>query len=184
MKQDDILALRPVAGMGSAKLQASAATANASRGELLGRIRDAEALRSQHLLTADDKTLNAAERDGQQARLAIDRLDMVLPEIRAALLAAQGRETVDALRTEAAGLTGLAAAVTRWQAEDYPVVARMIATGLTAQKALIDAMAGFSARADFEYARAEVRAVGPLEVQLPALHGPEPRALFPNWMAP
>lgn len=184
MKQDDILALRPVAGMGSAELQANVASATTARAELLRRIRDAEALRSEHLLTADDKKLNAADRDAQQARLAVDRLDMVLPEIRTALLAAQGRETVDALRAEAASLDALAVAVTRWQVEDYPIVARMIATGLTAQKALMDGMAGFSARADLEYSRAEVRAVGPLDVQLPTPHGPEPRALFPNWIAP
>lgn len=180
MRLSELQALRLGDGAGSEAISASIDTAMAERDRQRAKQAAAEAFRAD-TLAHDAKALHAAEKDAGTARLIVEQVDTLLGLLRADLAAAQGRETLEDLRNEHAGLEPLAAELRRWQAEDYPRIARLIHVGLDAQFALAAASQAFLLRVEEEYARPEVRAAGELGVTLPRFSAPLPAAWFPNW---
>ncbi len=181
MKLSDILELHPGADAGSAALGLALTAAQTKRDELLAEAAAADGERTAGLLTADDKALVAIERTGQTARLAADRIDAMLPELRADLAVARGRETVAELNTLAETVEQRVAAMSKWQTEQYPELAKLIGAGLHAEAAAVDAYAEFAARVDSEFRRQEVRDAAPAGVHVDAPSGLRPSYLFQNW---
>jgi len=180
VKLDEIRALCPGEGADANTLSAALVTALAKRTELAERASKAEHAR-RDVLGADDKALLSAERDAAQARLSMDRVDAMLSTIKAQLAAARGRETIAALRADAAELVNLAEAVRAWQRDQYPGIAEAIGAGLHVEQVATTAFAEFHARVDVAYRDPAVREAGALGVELPALNGIRPSLIFPNW---
>ena len=184
MKLTEILDLHPGAEADSAALGRALAVALAKRDELLGEVAAAEQERRAGLLTADEKALTAIEKTASTARLAVDRVEAILPQLRADLVVAQGRETVTELQAEAAKVDGLIGNVERWQQEDFPRVAELIGAGLHAEREAIDAYGALLGRIDVEFASQAVRDAAPAGVQVKAPGGHRPSHLFPTWQLP
>lgn len=181
MKLSDILELHPGADAGSGALGLALTAAQTKRDELLAEAAVADSERTAGLLTADDKALSTVEKTAQTARLAADRLGAMLPQLRADLAVARGRETVAELKTLAETVEQRIIAMTEWQTETYPQLAQQIGAGLHAEAAAVDAYAEFAARVDSEFRRQEVRDAAPGGVTVTAPSGARPSHLFPNW---
>jgi len=176
----EVRALCPAEGADANTLSTALATALTKRTELAERAAKAEHTR-RDVLGADDKVLLGAERDAAQARLGVERIDAMMPSIKSQLAAARGRETVEALRAEAAGLSKLAEDVRKWQQNEYPKVVEAVSAGLHVEKVATTAFAEFYARVDVAYRDPAVRDTGPLDIALPTLDGIRPSLIFPNW---
>ena len=179
MKLDAILALRPADDAGTAELADSITRAEAHRAELLRSAAAAAVLRAD-VLAPDDK-LKAAERTAAECRLAVERIEALLPQLRDRLLTASGVETVAALRAERAALEPELAELRRWQSDDFPRMRELIGVGFKAHDRAYAAIECWKANVIAAYAREEVRAAGELGVDLPQLQGPLPRHTFPGW---
>lgn len=185
MTLPEILALRPGDGADSTALGAALAEATAKRAELMRQVHLAETLRADALLSADDQVLLDAQREAAQARLAAERMDALLPKLRADLSAARGRETVAELKAEAARVKVLMVELERWQRHDYPQAAILIGAGLKAEHDALLAYGLALVRSDAEFARQEVRDAAPDGVPVPFATGDlRPSHLFPNWEMP
>ncbi len=183
MRLSDIQSIRPADGAESAAFLEAIAVAKAERQRQVANQAAAEEMRSD-TLAHDVKALRAAEVDASSARLVVEQLDALLELLRTDLAAAQGREILAELREEHAALEPLAAALRRWQAEDYPALARMIHVGLDAQHSLAAATQAFLARVDTQYARFEVAEAGKLDRALPVVGDIIPSMVFFNWQRP
>ena len=181
MKLSDVLELHPGAEAGSASLGLALTAALTKRDELLAEAAAADGERTAGLLTADDKALAAVEKTAQTARLAADRIEAMLPHLRADLSTARGRETVAELETLAKTVEQRISAMQDWQEKAYPDLAKLIGAGLHAEAAAVDAYAEFAARVDSEFRRQEVRDAAPGGVTVTAPSGARPSFLFPNW---
>lgn len=181
MKLSDILDLHPGAEAGSGALGLALAAASIRRDELLAEADAADQERRAGLLTLDEKALTAIEKTAGVARLAADRIEAMLPQLRADLAVARGRETVAELKTLAETVEQRIIAMTEWQTETYPQLAKLIGAGLHAEAAAVDAYAEFAARVDSEFRRQEVRDAAPGGVNVSAPSGARPSHLFPNW---
>ena len=180
MKLDAILALRPPPGASAADLSDAVSRAVAARATAAHAVTAAgEAKRD--VLAADDKTLAKADSDAAQAKLTVDRIEALLPQLRADLAVAIGRETLAELRAEHAVMLTACRRLTAWQTETYPKIAEMIAQGFEAQAEAEAAIEAFKAGVVEAYARQEVREAGPLGVEMPRIEQPIPHQIFPNW---
>lgn len=181
MKLTEILELHPGADAGSAALGLALTAALAKRNELLAEVAAADQERRAVLLKPDEKALVAVERAAGAARLAADRIDAILPQIRADHAIARGQEAVSELKTLAEGVEQRIATMTKWQTEAYPQIAKLIGSGLEAEAAAIEAYAEFAARVNDEFCRQEVRDAAPGGVTVTAPSGMRPSHLFPTW---
>lgn len=182
MKLEEVLALRPV-GAGSAEIAAAIARAEELGRSLTQRAGELERTRGASLLTADEKTILRAEQEAATARLTADRIEALLPAMRSDLSAAQGQETLDALRADLPDVTEAVAALHRWQADEFPRIGRMIGEGFQLQDAAQSRLSAWLSRVDAAYQRQDVRDAGPLDAELPSLKsgGILPRAAFSGW---
>lgn len=188
MTLTEVLELHPGEGADAATLSEALAAAEAKRDQLQEQAQQAERVRSEGLLQADDRSLQAAEREAAQARLAADRIAALLVQLQADHAAAQDREraargqdTLAALRAEHAAVEDALDALRRWQTEDFPKLAEMIGTGFRLHDAAHAATGRFENNVQAAYQREEVREAGPLGVHLPELSAPLPRRVFPGW---
>ncbi len=163
MKLEDVLALRP-AGATAAELVTAIDHAEELARGFARRAAELDRTRAASLLTAEDKAIAKAEQEASTARLAADRIEALLPLMRADLAAAEGRETREALRAEVPALVEAMAALQRWQVETYPLIAETIREGFRYQDAAMGGLRDWMARVDGAYARQEVRDAGPLDV--------------------
>lgn len=184
MKLDAILALDPGPGQTSAAYAAAISFAATKRAEVAERLAEAEQVRRAHVLETDDKTMLQAERDASAARLAIDRLDAIVIQLRASMDDARGREIVTELQAEAAKVNGLIAKVEQWQEQDFPLISEMIGRGLHAEQEAIEAYGTLLARIDGAFASQSVRDAAPNGVLVKAPGGHRPSHLFPTWALP
>ena len=90
MKLTDILELHPGADAGSAALGLALMAALTKRDGLLAEAAAADQERRAALLTLDEKALVAIEKTAATARLAADRIEAILPQLRADLSTARG----------------------------------------------------------------------------------------------
>ncbi|MBN8872848.1 MAG: hypothetical protein J0H67_08435 [Rhodospirillales bacterium] len=147
MKLSDILALRPAAD-DSATIRASIAKVEAARAEAINRAGSIERDMRASLLTATDAQMQHAERDAATAKLAADRLEMLLGELRPALDAALAREAADVAavrRDEAIALD--AAFVATWR-ENLPKILDLCGAVLEAKRAADQAFPGAVERSE------------------------------------
>ncbi len=184
MKLEAVLALDPGTGADTAAYATAIATAVAKRAEVAERLTEAELARSADVLTTDDKTLLQAERDASAARLAIDRIDAIVLQMRGSMDDARGREIVIELQADAAKLAGLIATVERWQEQDLPRIAELVGAGLHAEQEAIEAYGMLVTRIDTAFASQSVRDAAPAGVQVKAPGGHRPSFLFPTWALP
>lgn len=180
MKLEEVLALHPKRA-GAAMLREAIAKAEGLRVDLLARAATLERTRSEGLLTLDEKAMLRAEEDAAKARLAADRIAALLPDMRADLYQAEGREALTALRAEAEGVAEAISALEAWQRDEFPKIPPLLTAGfrledaaMTARQRLVDNIAA-------AYARQAVRDMGPLDIALPPLPDRRPRASFPGW---
>ncbi len=181
MKLTEIIELHPGADAGSAALGLALTAALGKRDGLLTEAAAADQERWAGLLTLDEKALVAIEKTAGIARLAADRIDAILPQLRADLSAARGQETVTELRTLARTVEQRVAAMTTWQEQSYGQIAQLIGAGLHAEHEACAAYAEFVARAGTEFARQEVRDAAPDGVTVTPPSGARPSHIFPNW---
>ncbi len=184
MKLSDILELHPGAEAGSASLGLALTAALTKRDELLAEAAAADGERTAGLLTADDKALAAVEKTAQTARLAADRIDALVIELRGSMDDARGRKIVIELQADAAKLAGLIATVERWQEQDLPRIAELVGAGLHAEQEAIEAYGMLVTRIDTAFASQSVRDAAPAGVQVKAPGGHRPSFLFPTWALP
>lgn len=177
----EVLALHP-GDSDAATLAAAVTAAEAKRKELLSIAAEAEQVRAGGLLTVDDKKLQQSERDASQARLAADRIEAILPKLRADLGAARGREVVEELRAMVPAIVETTAVSAKWWADDFPKMAATALAGLNAYNAAREARSAFLSKVEAAFMSQDVRAAAPdgLGVTLP----PEtntPAPLFMFW---
>lgn len=181
MKLTEILELHPGADAGSATLGLALTAALAKRDGLLAEAAAADQERRAGLLTSDDKALATVGKVAETARLAADRIDAILPQLRADLSAARGRETVAQLQALARTVEQNVGRMQEWQTRSYDQIAQLIGAGLHAEHEACAAYAEFVARVGTEFARQEVRDAAPDGVTVTAPSGARPSHLFPNW---
>lgn len=177
---DQILDLHP-RGADAATLRAAVAKAEELQGSLRRQADTAMADRERNLLTRSDKELQAQERDAAAASLAAARIAALLPAMRKELAAAEGREALEELRIEAAGVIAAQKALEAWHSSDLEQLKALMDAGFRLQDAATEARSRFLARVQEAYAREDVRTAGPLGVAVPVLPAEMPRSLFPNW---
>jgi len=173
--------LHPGADAGSAALGLALSAALGKRDGLLAEAAAADQERRAGLLTLDEKALAGIEKTAGVARLAADRIDAILPQLRADLSAARGQETVAELRTLARAVEQSVAKIQEWQEQSYGQIAQLIGAGLHAEHEACAAYAEFVARVGTEFARQEVRDAAPDGVTVTPPSGMRPSHLFPNW---
>lgn len=177
----EVLALHPGDAANAATLAAALAAAEAKRRELLVIATEAEQVRAAGLLTVDDKKLQQSERDASQARLAADRIEAILPKLRADLGAARGREVVEELRAMVPAIVETTAVSAKWWAEEFPKMRATALAGLNAYNAARDARAAFLGKVETAFRSQDVRSAAPngLGVTLPPeTNTPAPLFLF------
>lgn len=184
MKLEAILSLDPGPGADSAAYATAIATAVIRRGEVAGRLAEAEQTRAANVLKTDDRTLLQAEKDAAASRLALDRIDALVIELRGSMDDARGREIVNELQADAVKLDGLIAKVERWQEQDLPRIAELVAAGLHAEQEAIEAYGMLVTRIDTAFASQSVRDAARAGVQVKAPGGHRPSFLFPTWALP
>ena len=180
MTLQEILALRPTAG-DSAALGEAVTKAERLRDEHAAIAAGLEQSRASKLLIADDRTILQADQDAAAARLVVQRLDALLPTLRADLAAADGSETHARLRTEAEATARDIEALQAWQATELPRVWEIIARGFALEDAAVAANSRLIANVKEAYQRASVRELWPLNVEVPAIPAARPRATFSAW---
>lgn len=180
MTLNDILALRPAAG-DAAAIRAAIAKAEALRAEHAALVAELERARPGKLLSADDKAITKADQEAAAARLVVERLDALMPLLLEDLAAAEGRETVALLRTEAEATARDIQALQAWQDNELPKVWEIIGRGFALEDAAVEANNRLIARVKAAYERQEVRDAGPLNVEVPAIPAARPRATFHAW---
>jgi hypothetical protein len=180
MTLEDILALRPSSG-DSNTYRAALAKADLARKDLTVKAGELARVRAQGRLNVDDKTLLKAEQDAAAARLAIERIDAILPMIREDLSKAEGAETLEELRAGAGAVQKKVAALEAWQKTQFPKLTAIMAEGFRLQDEAKAERDAYLERVRGEYARPEVRDAGPLGVEVPPMPGALPREYFPRW---
>ena len=143
MKLTEILELHPGADTGSAVLSLALTAALTKRDGLLAEAATADQERRTGLLTLDEKALAGIEKTAATARLAADRIDAILPQLRADLSAARGTETVAELRSLARTVEQSVAKMQEWQTQSYSQIAQLIGAGLHAEH---EACAAYASR--------------------------------------
>jgi predicted nucleic acid-binding Zn-ribbon protein len=183
MSLDKILAFRqPEAN--AATIQSSIAEAEAMKADLARRIAELEDQRVTQLLTASDKELAALEKEADQARRNVARLDSLLPHLVEDLKARQGADTVLALRAKAETTQQALDALRAWQEGPFETIREQIAEGLQLEHEALAACQEFEGATTAAYQRLEVREAGPLGVAPPQLPEQFPSMAFPNWSMP
>ncbi|MBP0446712.1 hypothetical protein J8J14_18200 [Roseomonas sp. SSH11] len=180
MTLEDILALRPSSG-DSNTYRTALAKADLARKDLAVKAGELDRVRARGLLNVDDTTLLKAEQDAAAARLAVERIDALLPMIRDDLAKAEGAETLTELRAGAGAVQKAVAALETWQRTQFPKLTAIMAEGFRLEDEAKAERDAYLERVRGEYARPEVREAGPLGVEVPPMPGDLPRKYFPQW---
>ena len=182
LELDEILALRPPEDADSATIQAAISTASKKRTELLTMAATADQVRADGLLSASDKAMLKAEQDAAHARLAVERIDALLPRVRLDLEAAKARETMAALHTQADAVADAGAALAQWQADKLPAFWSPLREGFELHDKLTAEYAKLKAAVEAAYHDPNVRELGQFNPDLTAKGWPDasqmPRKLF------
>jgi hypothetical protein len=183
MTLDKILALRQSEAAADT-IQGGITEAQTMKADLVRRISELEDQRSVQLLTASDKEMAALEKEADQARRNVARLDALLPQLMEDLKARQGAETVLTLRAKAETSQQALDALRAWQDGPFETIREQIAEGLLLEHAALAAYQDFEGATATAYQRLEVREAGPLGVTPPQLPEQLPSLAFPNWAVP
>lgn len=181
MKLEEILGLRPPSGATAAECRDAIARAMELRFRFDQQEQAAKLERRESVLTTDDKGLLAAERGAAAHRLTVERIDALLPAIRADLIIAEAKEEFAALHTEAASAASAVSAYQAWLADGFQKICEIARQGIVLEDAARAAHQGFLLRADAAYRRLEVRDLGVLDVTLPDPPTSSVRAAFRGW---
>ena len=182
LELDEILALRPPEGSDAATITAAISTATRKRTELLMMAATADQVRADGLLVASDKAMLKAEQDAAHARLAVERIDALLPRVRFDLEAAKAQEVMAALHAQAEVVTDAGAALAQWQREKLPAFWGPLREGFELHDKLIAEWAKLKAAVEVAYHDPNVRELGEFVPDLTAKGWPDasqmPRSLF------
>jgi len=183
MDLQSILALRP-ADADATTLREAIRKAEVLQNDLAQRAARLEEARANLLLTAEEDELLAAEREADQARLAADRLEALLPLLREDLQAAAVKEEVESavssLQAEAAEAHQSIAHLEAWS-RDFERIQVLIGKGLQLQDRAERMLRSFLAHVDAAYRSQAMRDAGPLAIAEPRMPSLLPRQQFPTW---
>lgn len=140
--------------------------------------------RGEMLLRSNESDILDAEMQAAKARLAADRLDALLIELRKDHSEAVEAEYVEAAlvdmaRMHAAALEAIEELV-EWR-EDYETIRRLVGKGLYLNQRAEDARQRLLGAVENYYTRAAIRARGPLALPEPTLPELLPSRIFPGW---
>lgn len=180
MKLEEVLALHPKRA-DAAMLREAIAKAEGLRVDLLTRAATLERTRSEGLLTLDEKAMLRAAEDAAKACLAADRITALLPDMRADLYQAEGREALAVLRAEAEGVAEAISVLEAWQRDELPKIPPLLTVGFQLEDAATSARQRLLDKIMAAYGHQAVRDAGALDIALPPLPDRRPRALFPQW---
>jgi hypothetical protein len=180
MTLEEILALRPSSG-DSNTIRAALAKAELTRNDLGIQAGALQAARNKGLLVVSDEELLQAEKDAAAARLAMERIEAIIPLIREDLAKAEAEETLTSLREGVTDVQAKVAALEAWQKNQFPKLTAIMAEGFRLQDEAKTARDAYLERVRGEYSRPEIRAAGELGVSIPQMPGNLPREQFPNW---
>lgn len=180
MKLEEVLALHPKRA-DAAMLREAIAKAEGLRVDLLTRAATLERTRSEGLLTLDEKAMLRAEEDAAKARLAADRIAALLPDMRADLYQAEGREALAALQAQVPAVVAAIEALEAWKRDDFPKIPPIVRVGFDLEDAAISARQHLLDNIAAAYGRQEVRDQGALDIIVPPLPDGRPRSLFFGW---
>ena len=182
LELEELLALHPPKGADSATIAAAISKAAQKRAELLTMAATADQVRADGLLVATDKAMLKAEQDAAHARLAVERIDALMPRVRLDLEAARAREAMAALHAQADAVADAGAALAQWQAEKLPAFWGPLREGFALHDKLTTEHAKLKAAVETAYHDPNVRELGQFNPDLTAKGWPDasqmPRKLF------
>jgi len=182
MTRDDILALHPK-NADAATLRAAIARAELLRRDLNLQTEELARVRSKGVLAFTDEELAQAAQDTAAATLAFERIDALLPLMRADLAKAEGAEGLAALRAGATPVQEKVAALETWQRVQLPKLIAIMGEGFRLQDAAQAERDTYLETVRRAYSEPAIRDAGELGVTVPPMPAQLPRAQFPNWQS-